>query len=97
MKACIFPFIYQGMKYENCTTFGSPSIADENQELYWCSTQTNSTTNEHVSGIGYWGFCHKTHCPHFAEDVPLFFPQPAFASSPINYTPLKKELSCKLD
>ena len=96
MKACSFPFVYQGIKHEECTTFGSPSIAVENQELYWCSTNTNTTTYEHISGVGYWGFCHKTQCPSLPKDVLFRLPHPPFASSPIPYTPIKKELSRKL-
>ena len=56
IKPCQFPFIYK-----NETFFGCTSNHDEDQ-LPWCSTQTDSITNEHIDKSGYWGHCPDT-CP----------------------------------
>jgi len=45
-QACVFPFRYNGVTYNECTTTGS--------NFEWCSTFTDST-NSHQKG--YWGNC----------------------------------------
>jgi len=47
IKACIFPFIYGGITYSDCTTVA-------NNGVLWCSTKTDSSNN-HVPG--FWGNC----------------------------------------
>ena len=49
-RPCIFPFIYNGVTYKECTS------ADWDQP--WCSTEVNDNQN-HVAGK--WGNC-KTTC-----------------------------------
>lgn len=34
-----------------------------------CSTKTNSSTNVHIDGYGYWGFCDTQHCPDMKGTV----------------------------
>jgi len=45
-QACVFPFRYNGVTYEDCTT--------ANSNVKWCSTKTDAT-NAHMSN--YWGNC----------------------------------------
>lgn len=45
-RECIFPFIYQGVEYNQCTTIGEPRP--------WCSLET---TAENVHVTGNFGFC----------------------------------------
>ena len=52
-KECIFPFIYQNIKYEKCTTVDSNTP--------WCSTKVDKSKH-HIEDGGFWGACLKT-CP----------------------------------
>ena len=56
MEPCVFPFVFDGRRFDECTSY-----LDPNQEL-WCSTKTNSTNDEHVGGLGHWGICKKQNC-----------------------------------
>ena len=46
-EECIFPFKYEGTKYNECT-------AAENDDVPWCATQTDGN-NDYVEGK--WGNC----------------------------------------
>jgi len=45
---CVFPFNFMGVTHSNCTTVDDTKA--------WCSTQTDAN-NDHVSGVGAWGYC----------------------------------------
>lgn len=45
-KECNFPFIYDGVTYNECTIVGEPAL--------WCSISTDSSD---VHNYGEWGFC----------------------------------------
>jgi len=47
-SACVFPFNFNGVSHSNCTTVDDTKA--------WCSTQTDAN-NDHVSGVGAWGYC----------------------------------------
>lgn len=47
-KECNFPFVYDGVTYNDCTTVGEPQA--------WCSIETDSSNN-HITGE--WGYCLK--------------------------------------
>ena len=49
-KSCVFPFIFNGKKYEKCKKWGSVS---------WCATKT---TKDGTLVLGRWGICNKN-CP----------------------------------
>ena len=49
-KPCVFPFIFNGKKYEKCKKWGSVS---------WCATKT---TKDGTLVLGRWGICNKN-CP----------------------------------
>ena len=51
-KQCVFPFIFSGVTYYECTLAGNQQ--GETQE--WCSTLTDSN-GLHVGGEGNWGWC----------------------------------------
>ena len=51
-KSCQFPFKYDGITYNQCTTDGN----EENETLAWCSTKVDNSGN-HVAGQGKYGFC----------------------------------------
>jgi len=53
-KPCIFPFIHEGVEYNECTSY-------EHGE-HWCSTKVNET-GHHCTGNYYWGNCGQN-CPH---------------------------------
>merc|ERR1711972_931850 len=46
-KDCVFPFKYQGRRYDECATDGSPTAA-------WCSTEVDQNGN---AVEGKWGNC----------------------------------------
>ena len=50
-KKCVFPFVFKGQTYEECTTA-------ENNGVHWCSTEVDS------QGIHFddtkWGHCGET-------------------------------------
>jgi len=50
---CIFPFIFNGVTYNGCTTVQDTRL--------WCSTSTDSSDN-HIGGQGNWGYCNSA-CP----------------------------------
>ena len=51
-SSCVFPFSWQGMIYNGCTTWNGMSP--------WCSTLVDDD-GIHVGGGGYWGYC-GSHC-----------------------------------
>ena len=57
MANCIFPFIVNGKRFDDCTSFLDPD------GLMWCSTRTNPLNDQHINGHGYWGFCNEITCP----------------------------------
>ena len=54
-KPCIFPFKFQGITYNTCSTV----LANENKP--WCSTLVDNS-GTHVSGGGHYGDC-GSKCP----------------------------------
>lgn len=56
---CVFPFIFQGVQYDSCTTDGDPNSKP------WCSTRTDNA-NKHLSG--FWGHCQTETCQE--DDIP---------------------------
>jgi len=52
-RICQFPFIYEGKKYNRCTTDNDPD------GKLWCSTKVDSSGN-HVQNAGQWGYCGNT-------------------------------------
>ena len=55
---CSFPFYYQGIRYDSCTT-----VNDINDK-HWCSIQTD-TNGQHRAGTDTWGYCQlqsSIHC-----------------------------------
>ena len=56
-KPCVFPFIYNGVKYNTCTYAGS----QHTEGVAWCSTSTDRYDN-HIQGT--WGNCEQgSNCP----------------------------------
>ena len=56
-KPCVFPFIYNGVKYNTCTYAGS----QHTEGVAWCSTSTDNYDN-HIQGS--WGNCEEgSNCP----------------------------------
>ena len=53
-SACVFPFNYMGVSHTGCTTIDGDTTP-------WCSTMTDEN-NDHVSGVGAWGYCDAS-CP----------------------------------
>jgi len=53
-KPCIFPFIHEGVEYNECISY-------EHGE-HWCSTKVNET-GHHLTGNYFWGNCGQN-CPH---------------------------------
>ena len=51
-KECVFPFVFKGKTYEECTTV-------ENFGVSWCSTKVD-TDGHHIENN--WGVCGPT-CP----------------------------------
>ena len=51
-KICVFPFNFDGVTYNGCTT-----VIDDK---LWCSTLTNNGV--HVGGQNQWGYC-NSQCP----------------------------------
>merc|ERR1712189_151609 len=49
---CVFPFKFQGVSYNGCTTNGGSQP--------WCSTNTDAL-GSHM--YGYWGNCDTNTCP----------------------------------
>jgi hypothetical protein len=47
---CIFPFKYQDILFNECTTLNDPD------GKFWCSTKVDESGN-HVVGQGEWGYC----------------------------------------
>ena len=65
-KPCIFPYARSGPGWKGqdelfrkCTDV---NLQKPDGRLM-CSTKTNSSTNVHIDGYGYWGFCDEQHCP----------------------------------
>merc|ERR1719219_1688494 len=58
LKDCQFPFVYKNQTYTTCTTANANGTSDQP----WCSTRTDSTTNEHINKQGHWGYC-GSGCP----------------------------------
>merc|ERR1712168_891379 len=54
-KACQFPFIWRNTTFTSCTNY----LLEE--EKPWCSTKVDQF-NEHIPGIGEWGYCNAD-CP----------------------------------
>jgi len=52
-KKCVFPFIYNGLKYKACTS--------TNKSAPWCSILVDEN-GHHIEGEDNWGFCGKD-CP----------------------------------
>merc|ERR1712130_168149 len=52
---CIFPFIFDGVRYTDCTREGS------NDGKAWCSTKVDYQRH-HIGGKGNWGHCPSTGC-----------------------------------
>jgi len=52
---CIFPFIYNGITINSCTTIG------EGDNRPWCSTKVDSRGRHDIIG-GFWGYC-PPNCP----------------------------------
>jgi len=50
-SACVFPFIYDGETYNECTIDGA-----EDGYTPWCSTKTDESGN-HIGGNGHYGTC----------------------------------------
>ena len=53
-KRCIFPFRYNGKKYNHC-------ISKAGNEKPWCSTKVTKG-HHHVGNGGNWGYCSPS-CP----------------------------------
>merc|ERR1712168_266588 len=47
---CIFPFVWKGQAFSECTLF------DSSNGKHWCATKTDRNGN-HVNGQGNYGFC----------------------------------------
>ena len=60
-KACIFPFVFDGVEYDGCPPY--PADASET----WCSTEVDSYGN-HVAGEGEFGYCSED-CPKYTEET----------------------------
>ena len=64
-KPCVFPFIFQGKKYEACTEI----LQGENSNIIfgkaWCSTMVDGSRNYIPNE---WGYCEYWNCPHEAMD-----------------------------
>ena len=56
-EACVFPFRFNGVLYNECAFDGNAPGETEP----WCSTLTNSN-DDHQGGQGRWGFC-SSECP----------------------------------
>merc|ERR1711973_61048 len=54
-KACQFPFIWRNITFTTCTNY----LLEEDKP--WCSTKVDQF-NEHIPGIGEWGYC-DSNCP----------------------------------
>jgi len=54
-KPCVFPFIYRGKTYHECTKDGS----DDDVNEFWCSTEVDE---EGVTVANTWAACNE-HCP----------------------------------
>jgi len=50
LSSCVFPFTYDGVVYDKCTT------VDDHEGKPWCSTLTNEE-EKHIAGQGNWGYC----------------------------------------
>ena len=65
-KPCIFPFVRlrsdgktHTKPFWNCADVN----LDKPDGRLMCSTKTNSSTNIHIDGSGYFGICDEKHCP----------------------------------
>jgi len=54
-KECIFPFIYDGRIFEECTSLGEDSGDEDSGEKWWCSTHVDE--NGFHDGPDNWGYC----------------------------------------
>ena len=70
-KPCTFPFIYEEVKYYNCTVVNDPDGKP------WCSTKVDDDGN-HVQSGGYWG-----HCGQDCKDK-VFQEKPEFSIPPFS-------------
>lgn len=68
-KACAFPFIFKGRRYDSCTRDGS---ADGRP---WCSTHTDER-NHHVAHMGFWGTCDESCSGDRGTPTPPLVPPP---------------------
>ena len=59
---CVFPFKYQGVRYDHCTSAGHPG------NKTWCSTGVDRR-GYHLAGKGRWGVCGKN-CPQSLDCPP---------------------------
>ena len=53
---CALPFKFNGELRDACITDLDPD------GKYWCSTNVNPRTRQHVGGGGFWGYCEDS-CP----------------------------------
>lgn len=59
---CQFPFTYNGIPYNGCTTINHAGTGGE----YWCATNSNFNTPVGSNlGSGFWGKCDISDCPMY--------------------------------
>merc|ERR1712012_721810 len=63
-EPCVFPFIFTGKMFTNCTLWTFDTQAQEDKDRFWCSTSVDSN-GEHV--LGNYGFCDIS-CPGFNKN-----------------------------
>ena len=56
-QPCQLPFKVDGKIFRSCAV---EKLG--NEEIRWCSTAVDNQSREHISGLGFWGVCHKTKC-----------------------------------
>jgi hypothetical protein len=55
MQACIFPFEFDQIAFDGCTTMFNE------EKIPWCATQIDAEGKGRADE-GFWGYCHET-CP----------------------------------
>ena len=61
-EPCVFPFIYEGVRYNQCTS------QDAAEGAVWCATQVSQTNGTVIEGR--WGDC-TDGCPGARKDILL--------------------------
>ena len=75
-KPCQFPFIFMNLTFNGCTSIigKQEDTGDYIHDKLWCSTKTDSSNN-HITGQGYYGDCPKLNCPNADEGMLSYFSQ----------------------